>query len=289
MFQFLRKENEFKFFYNNSNYWKFKVENGPNPKGNALLSQLTKELNPKYIYAAEANKSNALNVALETVSGGLAVFFDDDIRIHEDTLMAYVQALDEGLRGCFFAGPIAVDYEAPPYAWLVPYLPASAKGWNLGHERKEFMTPDCLGANWAAFVCDLKEVGLFNRQKGPGSGARGQETDMQVRLIKHGKNGLYLPGAKVWHYVPLDRSSPSWLLSRKIESGRHKVIGCHGNYYLKFLRTTFILYISVVVVFVMDILKISLGIWFRWRVRKYFYKGMLDGLVRVKNAPNMRN
>lgn len=255
------------------------VENGPNPKGDTLLSDLTQVLNPQYIYVAEANKSNALNVALKAVNDGLVVFFDDDIRIHEDTLMAYGQALDEGLSGCFFAGPIGVDYEALPYAWLVPHLPPSAKGWHLGDERKAFMTPDGMGANWAAFVSDLKEVGPFDSQKGPGSGARGQETDMQVRLINHGKKGLYLPDAKVWHYVPVDRSSPSWLLKRKRESGRQKALNCERNNRINYLRAKLILFISIVVVFIMDVFRIDIEIGFKWRVRKYFYKGMLDVLA----------
>ena len=54
-------------------------------------------------------------------------------------------------------------------------------------------SPVFLGANWAAFARDLKEVGGFDPWFGPGSatGSTGQEQTMQRRLLGAGLHGRY--------------------------------------------------------------------------------------------------
>lgn len=59
-------------------------------------------------------------------------------------------------------------------------------------------------------------MGGFNERRGPGTGVRGQEYDMQERLLAAGVVGRYLPDALVWHYVPRERCSPEWALARTL-------------------------------------------------------------------------
>ncbi|MEA3377273.1 MAG: hypothetical protein U9R72_13870 [Chloroflexota bacterium] len=107
-------------------------------------------------------------------------------------------------------------------AWLREYLPPSAKGLRY---KEEDVRGDrfCyfLGVNWAAFVADLQATGGFNPDFGPGSptASRGQETEMQKRLWESGVKQVYVPEAKVWHYVPQDRCSPRWALGRGFQHG----------------------------------------------------------------------
>jgi GT2 family glycosyltransferase len=42
---------------------------------------------------------------------------------------------------------------------------------------------------------------------------------MQRRLHSHDVPGIYVPDAKVWHYVPAARCSPEWALSRTYQHG----------------------------------------------------------------------
>ena len=194
------------------------VENGPKGDAEKVVSSFRSTLPVRYEYASIANKSNALNHGLEMVSDCLVLFTDDDVRVHPSALVAYASASQGVTRGQFYGGPVAVDYESRPPQWLSQYLPYSATGWSLGDDGKKFDSAATLflGANWAAFALDLREIGGFDPTYGPGSvtGRRGQEKDAQRRLQSHGCKRVYVPDALVWHYVPQERCSPRWALER---------------------------------------------------------------------------
>ena len=49
---------------------------------------------------------------------------------------------------------------------------------------------------------------------------------MQRRLLAAGLTGIYVPEARVWHYIPADRCSPDWAIERNyrhgVEHGRQR-------------------------------------------------------------------
>lgn len=145
------------------------------------------------------------------------VFTDDDVRFDRNILVAYSEAASNHARGCFFGGPVEVDYEAEPPQWLKSYLPGSARGWSYAPEDCNGKPPLFLGANWAAFKTDLEAVGFFAESMGPGATTKavGQETEIQFKLRKAGIRPVYVPDAKVWHYVPAERCSLEWTLNRE--------------------------------------------------------------------------
>lgn len=198
------------------------IENGSRDGADSLVRRLPDELNARYMHRDRGNKSYALNEALQTIERGLVVFFDDDVRVERDALMAYAEKAKGYDRGVIFGGSVDVDYERPPPEWLVPSLPLSAKGYVVSDNGEEFY----LGFNWAAFACDIKELGGFDPQFGPGSksGATGQETDMQRRLLKAGCASVGVPNAQVSHYVPRARSNMCRVLERSYKKGIHKGI-----------------------------------------------------------------
>ena len=169
-----------------------------------------------------ANKSHALNEALATMGEGLAVFFDDDVRLEPGVLEAYADAATETSVGHYYGGSMGVDYEHAPPEWVRRLLPLSARGVDLHEREREWHL--YLGCNWAAFTEDLRAAGGFNADYGPGSptGATGQEADMQERLLAHGTQQVDVPDALVWHYVPEERSTLQWLVRRKVRGGRQR-------------------------------------------------------------------
>ncbi|MEM8598294.1 MAG: glycosyltransferase [Bacteroidota bacterium] len=197
------------------------VENGPQEGAEALVAARPAGERVRYLYVERANKSHALNEALETVAPGLVVFFDDDVRLAPDILDAYDAAAAGRERGAFFGGPFSIDYEEAPPDWLRPHFPFSARGV----EFDDWPRPDYfLGFNWAAFADDIQEAGGFDPNHGPGSptGASGQESSMQRLLRRRGTEQIKVPGARVWHYVPRARCSPAWALHRKYRAGLEK-------------------------------------------------------------------
>ncbi|MBW1981244.1 MAG: glycosyltransferase [Deltaproteobacteria bacterium] len=257
------------------------IENGEKVCDQNFLRPYIEKLPIRYIYMPEANKSKALNTAIDTISSGLIVFLDDDVRIHKDTLIAYSHIVGEMLSGRFYGGPVRVDYEKQPPAWLLRKLPASAKGWSLG-EHDTIINKACfLGLNWAAFATDLQKVGGFNVTMGPGSASRGdgEETNMQRRLLQSGLQGIYVARAEVWHYVPQHRCTPEWTISKAKRLGVAAGIENRDNKSvekrIRLIRAALIYSLSSVITELLDRNKIDKKVGFRWRIRKHYYHGFL--------------
>jgi len=218
------------------------IENGSRAGAERLVRQLPERLNARYVHRERGNKSYALNEALATITDGLVVFFDDDVRVHPDTLVAYVVASQEHGQGRFFGGPVQVDRETDPPAYLEEFFPRSVRGYDLENSR---MGDKYLGFNWAAFLSDLKKLGGFDPRFGPGTpaGATGQESDMQQRLIDAGCCGVDVSEALVWHYVPEENTSLSWLLHRRIRGGVRPGIESEvsgGRFALRIVKQTIV-------------------------------------------------
>lgn len=197
------------------------VENGPPGEAKRIVESGPRALNLRYMYIAQANKSAALNAVIETLADCFVFFTDDDVRFDPRVLQAYVQAAATHGPGHFFGGPVEVDYESAPPGWLRKYLPKSATGWEGSPENFPAAFGEFLGFNWAAYCSDIRAAGGFNPQRGPGaaSGSTGQESDMQRRLLARGLSSVYVPEARVWHYVPQDRCSPRWAIDRAFRHG----------------------------------------------------------------------
>lgn len=196
------------------------VENGPKTDAEEIVLSCDSSLNARYMHVSRANKCYALNEALKTVKDGLIFFIDDDVRMHSKILMAYAEAAEGFSSGQFYGGPTGTDYEQEPPAWLKGYLPPSARGWGLNGGIQSEHWKFFLGFNWAAFSQDLKALGGFDPELGPGTVAGiGDEGNMQQRLMKSGVKQVYTPDAMVWHYVPRERCSPCWILGRKFRNG----------------------------------------------------------------------
>lgn len=198
------------------------VENGDKGDAERFCDELKGRLPIRYLHVEIANKSVALNTAFESLKGKLAIMFDDDVRFETGILMAFESAAKrrhEFPPKSFFAGLVLADYEDKPAEALHPYLPGSVMGWTLGNEEVVFDQPDALGANLAVFADDVLALSGFSTELGPGTASRGQESDMQSRLLNEGGKGVFLPDAVLWHYVPKERCTEEWALKRQLQMG----------------------------------------------------------------------
>jgi len=207
------------------------VENGPKGEAETISSPFRESLPLRYLYRPKANKSEALNAAMERLEDQTLVFFtDDDVRLVPNLLELYAEAAKGTEGGCFYGGPIEPEYETTPPPWLTPFFPHSARGWPYKRGRESFPAkkrlpspfyrPHFLGFNWAAFAGDLRTIGGFDPRFGPGQPMTGQETDAQERLLAAGAKAWFLPEALAWHYVPKKRCSPEWALQRIARAGK---------------------------------------------------------------------
>lgn len=197
------------------------VENGLQEGAESIVSRVAEEYpNARicYLHHTQANKSAALNAALAGLPDErLVILLDDDIRVGTQALKAYADAAFRR-PSHYYGGPVDCDYERVPPDWLIPSLPMSARGFR---GTDGINTTFFLGCNWAAFAGDLRHMGGFDPNHGPGSptGARGQESVAQDNLRSNGVLPEYVPDALVWHYVPLERCSVAWTVQRKYQVG----------------------------------------------------------------------
>jgi GT2 family glycosyltransferase len=196
------------------------VENGPKSGAQSILQEYVRTLENHYFYLSQANKSLALNHIIGKFGDCLFYFIDDDMRLDPDAICAMAEAFSQIRGRCFLGGPLGVDYESPPPDWLLYYLPYSAKGWQLQASATMLCdSPWFLGGNWAAASGDLCKVGGFPEGIGPNALSGGEERAIQIELVNDGVSGYYVPQAKVWHYVPEERCSPRFALSKMYQRG----------------------------------------------------------------------
>lgn len=198
------------------------VENGPALGAKEVVAASDSNLNVRYIHVERANKSHALNRALEDLSDDcLIVFADDDVRFSKNVLTEYGKAARQVGDRQFYGGSTDIDYDESPRSWLVRWLPVDSRPFGLEEYENGSRYLVFLGFNWAAFAGDIRKAGGFDIRFGPGgtSGAMGQESDMQQRLLGIGAEPRFLPDATVWHYVPRQRCTPSYVAHRHYRIG----------------------------------------------------------------------
>jgi GT2 family glycosyltransferase len=197
------------------------VENGAESGARDVVAAFADRLPLRYLFAPEGNKCRALNLALARTTADLIYFLDDDVRIDVGALEAYADAAGRYGPGHHFSGPLVAAWEVEPPAWLKGYLPPSATGWYHGDVEKYYDLPHFIGSNWAAFRADMLAVGGFSEDIGPGtpSGAIGDESELQQRMLDAGGRGVYLPAARIWHHVPQSDCDFQWARQRQHRMG----------------------------------------------------------------------
>ncbi len=196
------------------------VENGDSHDAESVVKFYIDKIKLRYIYISEPSVSKARNAGIKATNADHYIFFDNDVRLGRETLVAYDDAFQRNSNGHFFGGQLLIDYEDVPSPWLLPYLPCSARGFNLGQDQ-ELSEPILLGGNFSLSAEQIRRVGLFDEQcaVGENGGFMGEETRIQRELLTQGCTGLYLHDAVVWHYVPKDRCSAEWMLKRSYRHG----------------------------------------------------------------------
>ena len=199
------------------------VENGPRGDAVIVCADFPLQLPMFFMYSPVASLSGARNTGAQRATGEVLIFFDDDIRLSRETLAAYSSAFDQYGTGYFFGGPTDIDYESPPDSDLLPFLPFSARGFQLSEQSLGLMdrAHRFLGANHAvpkhAFLDTMGNDSLA--AVGHNAGGVGEETRLQDRLLAMGIDAIYVPDAMIWHYVPSASCNLAWLKTRYFRYG----------------------------------------------------------------------
>jgi glycosyltransferase involved in cell wall biosynthesis len=192
----------------------------------------------QYIREPRQGLSYARNKGLEYALGQLIILADDDIKPCPEWLIIYWNAYQQKQLGLYFGGPVESEFESLDFDHnLLAVAPSSVKGFNLGTATKILETNEYfIGSNWACPSKALKDLKGFDNERGlnPTSGRVkvGEETDLMIRLNRMEWKGLYLPDAKIRHFVPTRKCSLGHIGSRA-EAWGMELSGYEYNLHVK--------------------------------------------------------
>jgi glucosyl-dolichyl phosphate glucuronosyltransferase len=166
------------------------------------------------LVSAERGLSQARNRVLQATQSDWIIWLDDDVTVERELLQAYTQALNNDKDVAFMGGPMLAAFEGSPAAWidLVKELfPSTFSEIDLGRETRVFDTAKGefpYGGNFA--VC-RKKLGELRFREDLGRGSRlhcgGEETELLRRVSQTGAMGVWVPDARVQHWIPVERQS----------------------------------------------------------------------------------
>jgi GT2 family glycosyltransferase len=164
-------------------------------------------------------KSLAVSRAVAFANGDILAFTDDDVNVNHDWLEALRAALSEP-SVALVGGPVTPRWEAGVPRWIQrardthPRLGAPLALLDYGDQPAELGSRTALGANLAVRWEVFTRVGGFPTHLGKlrGTLLSGEDAEMCRLVQASGFRALYVPGARVAHWVPANRARVSYFL-----------------------------------------------------------------------------
>lgn len=168
-------------------------------------------------------KCAAQNSAIRTARGDILAFFDDDVVVTPDWLIAAARFFQEtGFDA--MQGPILVPSEMQANE---EFLRAQYKFRTINFvqyrpDLKEIKT--LTGANMAIRREVFARIGLFDENLGPGRSGISEDVEFARRLIDAGGRIGYEPKAGVYHEVDWSRLTEEFFRKRHEDQGRSRLL-----------------------------------------------------------------
>ncbi len=202
------------------------VANNCTDRTRAVVEGMMNRLPLVYLEEPIQGLSRAKNTGLCKASGALVIFTDDDVYPEAGWIETYWNAFTLQPRGFFWGGPVESEFEgAKPDPDLLSVAPNSVKGLDCGPFQRELKKGEFfISANWACPRDSFVQVGRFDVNLGlnskKGEVSTGEETDIMSRLFQAGNRALYLPEARLRHFVPRSKCTYGHILTRCLAGAR---------------------------------------------------------------------
>jgi glycosyltransferase involved in cell wall biosynthesis len=203
------------------------VDNGSTDQTSSVIRSFKRLLPIRGELEPRPGVSNARNRAVAEASGEYIVWTDDDVLVDPRWLSEYVEAFRQWPSVVFFGGKILPQLEEPVPIWVNESWTIVANVFahrDFGDLPVPFtLQPRRLpfGANWAILRSELK-THPFDPNLGPGSQVgNGEEIEIIEAILSEGKQGYWIPGAKVVHCIPRARLTLPYVIENFKTYGRH--------------------------------------------------------------------
>jgi glycosyltransferase involved in cell wall biosynthesis len=202
------------------------VDNGSTDTTSDVIAHFAERLPMRHLFEPRRGASNARNTAVAASSGEYMLWTDDDVIVDREWLSAYMEAFQQRPEAAFFGGKILPQLEDPVPTWVTECWSIIANVFS----RRDFgdlqvpltLDPRRLpfGANWAVRRVEL-QAHPYDPNLGVGSQVgTGEETEVIESMLREGKQGYWVPGAKVVHWISSQRQTLPYVIEHFKTYGR---------------------------------------------------------------------
>ena len=168
-----------------------------------------KKVNIRYVFEQKQGLSHARNAGIAASQGDIIAFIDDDERIVEEFITAYIELFDRHPDAMAAGGKIIAEYPTGRPRWMSRYTEQPiANPMDFGNEIKLFPSGRIPGGGNMAMRSRLfVNIGVFNTALGR-TGKRllgGEESDLFERIAKQEYKVYYTPRAVMYHIIPAEK------------------------------------------------------------------------------------
>lgn len=182
-----------------------------------LLSEYAPRLPLKILRHKVPGKSGAMNRALAEASGKILVFTDDDIRADPRWLEAISDCADRHPDYGLFGGCILPDWETPPTADFIKWIPMGSTFAIIESNKSEPCDATKIwGPNTFVRRSVLGDI-RYREDLGPSPSpifAMGEDQDIAMRVAARGVKCWRCCNAVVHHWIPASSVNEAWVQER---------------------------------------------------------------------------
>ncbi len=180
-------------------------------------------LNIRYIFESNQGLSHARNAGIKASQGDIFAFIDDDERIVEEFITAYIELFDQHPDAMAAGGKIVAEYPTGRPRWMSRYTEQPiANPMDFGNSVRLFPSGRIPGGgNMAVRRRLLESVGVFNTALGR-TGKRllgGEESDLFERIARHEHSVYYVPRAVMHHIIPAEKLTRDYFVRLATNTG----------------------------------------------------------------------
>ena len=214
----------------NSDDWELiVVNNNSTDDTQKVLESFLDRLPLKIVFQPTQGHSISRNTAIDHADGDYIVWTDNDVIVDPNWLVAYAEAFAKFPHASFFGGQIDPVFESGMPTWIEQNWEICKGGFATRQLGDDFIELDAetlpYGANFAV-KCQTQQEFPYDDEFGRiGKSMRGEdEIAVLKRIVQNGHVGIWIPGAKLKHFVPTDRSTEQYVKDYFIGQGQTNIL-----------------------------------------------------------------